>query len=184
MVGIRPHPGARLLALDPTRETGHRALMRLYAAQGERAAAIRQYQLCMATLRRELGVQPAAEPRDLYFEVLRSGTSAAAAQTGAARLAPALSLSETALIGRQEVFARLLQAMEAAAAGGGSFVALVGEAGIGKSRLVAELVEQIRSMPQDVLVGHCYDGQQILPYQVGRHALLPLTGGAAVPRPG
>ena len=172
----------RLLALDPTRETGHRALMRLYAAQGERAAAIRQYQLCMATLRRELGVQPATETRDLYFEVLRSGTSAATAQAGAAPLAPALSLSETALIGRQEEFARLLQAMEAAAAGSGSFVALVGEAGIGKSRLVAELVEQIRLMPQDVLVGHCYDAEQILPYQAWRDALLPLSGGAAVRR--
>ncbi len=172
----------RLLALDPTRETGHRALMRRYAAQGERAAAIRQYQLCMATLRRELGVQPAAETRDLYFEVLRSGTSAAAAQAGATRLAPALSLSETALIGRQEELAQLSQAIEAAAAGSGSLIALVGEAGIGKSRLVAELVEQMRSMPQDVLVGHCYDGEQILPYQVWRDALLPLTGGAAARR--
>jgi tetratricopeptide (TPR) repeat protein len=72
--------------------------------------------------------------------------------------------------------------MKEAAGGSGCFAALVGEPGIGKSRLVAELVEQARVMPQDVLVGHCYDGEQILPYQVWRDALLPLAGGAAVRR--
>ncbi|MGH8698871.1 MAG: bacterial transcriptional activator domain-containing protein, partial [Burkholderiales bacterium] len=36
----------RVLALDPLRETAHRALMRLHADMGDRALALRQYQAC------------------------------------------------------------------------------------------------------------------------------------------
>src|SRR5262249_26283438 len=48
----------RLLALDPLQEAVHRALMRLYARQGRRAAAFRQYQECVQSLQRELGAEP------------------------------------------------------------------------------------------------------------------------------
>jgi DNA-binding SARP family transcriptional activator len=44
----------RVLALDPLQEAAHRALMRLYAAQGRGAAALRRYQACVETLWREL----------------------------------------------------------------------------------------------------------------------------------
>jgi DNA-binding SARP family transcriptional activator len=48
----------RLLALDPLQERAHRALMRLYAGQGRRADALRQFRGCAELLRRELGVEP------------------------------------------------------------------------------------------------------------------------------
>src|SRR5262245_21730737 len=44
----------RLLALDPLQEPVHRTLMRLYAQLGRRGAALRQYQLCVGVLQREL----------------------------------------------------------------------------------------------------------------------------------
>src|SRR5262245_15759255 len=47
----------RLLQLDPAREETHRLLMRLYAASGQRAQALRQYQLCREALQRELQAQ-------------------------------------------------------------------------------------------------------------------------------
>src|SRR5262245_56160841 len=50
--------GLRLLALDPLQETVHRAVMRLYARLGRRASALRQYQVCVQALRRELSVEP------------------------------------------------------------------------------------------------------------------------------
>src|SRR5262245_8633045 len=53
--------GLRLLALDPLQEPVHRAVMRLYARLGRRDAALRQYQLCVAALQRELNAQPEAE---------------------------------------------------------------------------------------------------------------------------
>jgi DNA-binding SARP family transcriptional activator len=174
----------RLLALDPTREAGHRALMRIRAAEGDRAAAIRQYQLCIATLRRELGAQPAPETRDVYQEILRSsGAPRAAASTQSpAQPVPAAAVPQTGLFGRGGELARLLGALENAAAGRGSLLAVVGEAGIGKSRLVAELVERARAAGHNVLLGHCYDAGQIQPYQIWTDALLPLAGGDAVRR--
>src|SRR5262245_29881051 len=51
----------RLLALDPLHETAHRALMQLYAQQGETALALRQYQLCCDALQSQLGVKREAE---------------------------------------------------------------------------------------------------------------------------
>src|SRR5262249_11707806 len=51
------HTATRLLALDGTLEAVHRTLMRLHARQGRRGAALRQYQSCVAALRRDLGVE-------------------------------------------------------------------------------------------------------------------------------
>ena len=56
----------RLLGLDPAQEAVHRTLMRLYARQGRRGAALRQYQACIAVLERELGLEPEAETKQLY----------------------------------------------------------------------------------------------------------------------
>jgi DNA-binding SARP family transcriptional activator len=63
--GIRT--AGRLLTLDPLQEPVHRALMRLYARHGRRGAALRQYQICVAALRRELGVAPETATRQLYI---------------------------------------------------------------------------------------------------------------------
>ncbi|MCZ6863615.1 MAG: BTAD domain-containing putative transcriptional regulator [Alphaproteobacteria bacterium] len=65
----------RLLALDPLRETTHRALMRLYAGKGERTLALKQYQACHDVLAAELGLSPETETEELAAEI----------RTGAAR---------------------------------------------------------------------------------------------------
>lgn len=62
----------RLLELDPTREETHRALMQLYAARGDRAQAIRQYQICCEHLQRELGVKPEPETQCLFKKIQES----------------------------------------------------------------------------------------------------------------
>ncbi len=59
-----------LLATDPEREALHRALMKAYAAAGERALALRQFHACRATLRGSLGVEPSDETRELYASLL------------------------------------------------------------------------------------------------------------------
>ncbi len=65
----------RLLALDPLRETTHRALMRLYAGKGERTLALKQYLACRDVLAAELGLSPETETEELAAEI----------RTGAAR---------------------------------------------------------------------------------------------------
>jgi DNA-binding SARP family transcriptional activator len=59
----------RLLALDPLRESGHRALMELFGKQGRYAAALRQYQICAEILARELNVEPEPKTTALYREI-------------------------------------------------------------------------------------------------------------------
>jgi len=59
----------RLLAIDPLREVAHRALMQIYAAQGQTALALKQYKLCRDTLGTELSVRPEAETDRLYQSI-------------------------------------------------------------------------------------------------------------------
>ena len=68
---------SQLLTLDPLQEPVHRTLMRLHAQLGQRGAALRQYQHCVSVLRSELGVEPEAETRQLYQEILQQRTAAA-----------------------------------------------------------------------------------------------------------
>src|SRR3989449_734954 len=64
-----------LLAMDVSQEIVHRALMRLYARQGRRGAALKQYQVCVAALQRELGTEPEPETKQLYQEILQRRAS-------------------------------------------------------------------------------------------------------------
>jgi DNA-binding SARP family transcriptional activator len=48
----------RYLCTDDLAEGVHRRLIELYAAIGDRAAAMRQFEMCTALLRRELGISP------------------------------------------------------------------------------------------------------------------------------
>ena len=71
--------GQSLLRLDPTNEHAHQALMRLYVTKGDRAQALRQYQICRDALRRELDIAPTPQTERLYREIraLKSGGEAA-----------------------------------------------------------------------------------------------------------
>jgi DNA-binding SARP family transcriptional activator len=80
----------RLLSLDPLREAVQRALMRLYVRQGRRTAALKQYQVCVAVLWRELGVEPEPETRELYRQILlQPPTTFRSVRTTAATGSPA-----------------------------------------------------------------------------------------------
>jgi predicted ATPase/DNA-binding SARP family transcriptional activator len=61
----------RAVAADPIREEAHRELMRLYAASGRPADALRQYQELERILDEELGTTPTAPTRHLAQELSR-----------------------------------------------------------------------------------------------------------------
>ena len=69
----------RMIDLDPLDEIAHQTLMRLHAAAGDRAAAMRQYSDLVRVLDAELGVAPMSETKDLY-ERIRLGESGAIEQ--------------------------------------------------------------------------------------------------------
>jgi len=147
----------RLLATDPLREDVHRTLMRLYLRQGRRGAALKHYQVCVGVLERELGVEPEAETKRVYREILQQQTRS----TSGARHAVAAAV--TPLVGRDAELKRLRALSKEAVAGRGHIVLVTGEAGIGKSRLVEELVAEHARRGVRVLVGRAYETEQILP---------------------
>lgn len=59
----------QLTELEPWSEKNHRNLMRLLALSGRRSAALRQYQICRESLKKELDVEPSNEIVTLYEKI-------------------------------------------------------------------------------------------------------------------
>jgi DNA-binding winged helix-turn-helix (wHTH) protein len=69
--------------------------------------------------------------------------------------APARARPDDVFVGREELLGALAGAWQAAEAGRGGIVLLLGEPGIGKTRAAEELVEQARSAGARVAAGRC-----------------------------
>jgi DNA-binding SARP family transcriptional activator/predicted ATPase len=166
----------RILGLDPAQEEAHRSLMRLYVQQNRRSAALRQYQVCVSTLQRELGIEPEAETRELYQEILRRRDDPGRPRTVPSRPRPGSppnarfgarseSISaETPLIGRAAELVTLRNALVETRSGRGRTVVVLGEAGVGKSRLSLELASEALRSSAVVLLGHAYISTKSLPF--------------------
>jgi predicted ATPase/DNA-binding SARP family transcriptional activator len=165
----------RWLALDPLREEAHRQIMLCYAWAGQRNAALHQYQECERILLHELGVAPLPETSRLYQEIKANrlpeipklwssiAGQAAVAQPVAARVQFAAG-ENSKLVGRITEWQALQSAIQAAADGNGGFIALLGEAGIGKTRLGREFAAYGRQQGSIVLWASCFQGEANLAY--------------------
>jgi class 3 adenylate cyclase len=67
-------------------------------------------------------------------------------------------------VGRRDEMEQLKAALEAVLSGHGSLVMVVGEPGIGKSRLAREFTVYASLRGAQVLTGHCYEGEITVPY--------------------
>lgn len=148
----------RWLALDPLHEPAHRALIRLYAEGGDRAAALAQYRECVRTLSRELGVPPLAATTRLY-EAISEGTHEAAAEPPQRPASPPAAPLVGRADDRRSVLALLDDSREAA-----GVAVLEGEAGIGKTRLAEEIVAEARRRGAPVLAARAYEEESALAY--------------------
>ena len=61
--------GMVILRYEPTREPTHQRLMRLYYLNGNRPAALRQYERCRAVLDKEFQVKPVRTTNELYEQI-------------------------------------------------------------------------------------------------------------------
>ena len=61
-----------MVELDPFRETAYQLLMKMHAAAGDRAEALRVFAKCREVLRDELGVSPSPQTEAVYLEILRA----------------------------------------------------------------------------------------------------------------
>jgi len=78
----------RQLQLEPAREASHRLLISLYAAAGQRAQALRQYEHCREILQRDLQVAPDAETEALHRQIQSEASSAGEHKTSATPQGP------------------------------------------------------------------------------------------------
>jgi predicted ATPase len=129
----------RQLELDPWNEPAHRQLVRALAGDGQRAAALAQYETCRRVLAEELGIEPSRETRELYEQV-RAGTWAPAAE-GARPPAPShLPAQLTPFVGRERELDDLRRLLADPAC---RCLTLVGPGGIGKTRLAIEAASHL-----------------------------------------
>ena len=63
---------AEMVELEPFRETAYQLLMKMHAAAGDRAEALRVFARCRELLRDELGVSPSPQTEAVYLEILRA----------------------------------------------------------------------------------------------------------------
>ena len=77
---------------------------------------------------------------------------------------PAVLLRRTPFVGRTEPVQRMIAKLEEASNGCGSVAMLLGEPGIGKTRMLEEFTDLARDQGAMVLRGACYDGEWQRPY--------------------
>src|SRR5947209_1462442 len=132
------------LARDTLREASYQTLMRLYGRAGDRAGALRTYERCADILRRELDVEPGPATRRVRDSVLKVEAASEPDRPSPAP-PPVVSTREIPLIGRETELQQLQAVWRRAAAGHPSLVIVTGEAGIGKTRLLEELLDRAAS---------------------------------------
>jgi DNA-binding SARP family transcriptional activator len=176
------YPGAidyaqALLQLDPLREDAIRRLMELRFAAGDRAGALADFDRFAKRLRAELGTDPMPETIAVHDAIRRNTALQPATDDQQLPLAPKRGLPFT---GRVDAVASLRRAWETAARGRGLLALVSGEAGIGKSRLIAELVAIAQAQGGRVVTGST-SAIEAEPYQPIAEALrlaLPMLHGA------
>lgn len=168
-------PGAAVAAvrevidLDPFRESSHRLLMAVLAGSGNRAKALLAYEKCRRLLAEELGADPSPETEAMYRELLGGegpGRPDVAGLPTWLRI-----MSEEPLAGRSRelaVFGRL----DLTSPGPPRVVLVSGEAGVGKTTLIAHAAEATGAL---VLYGRCAESRK-LAYRPFVEALTQLAG--------
>jgi serine/threonine protein kinase len=151
----------RLLRLDSLHEATYRQLMRLYAASGDRASALRIYHACTTILERELGAEPGRATREVYERLLQKEEEGETKEPEESRVT---LVAATPLVGRQKEWERLQAAWNNVASGRPHMVVLIGEAGVGKTRLAEELLNWVGRQGIVTSSAHCYAAEGALAY--------------------
>jgi DNA-binding SARP family transcriptional activator len=157
----------RWLSLDPLAEEASRRLMRVHLAQGDPTAAGRVYATLRARLAQELRIRPSAETVALAERIRASQVRRGAAPAHPSPTEESQPPGELVapLVGRAAAFRQLVGRYQRARQGQSQAVLLVGEAGIGKTRLASEFVAWAWAQGAEVLRGHAFELGGRLPYQ-------------------
>lgn len=164
-----------LLALEPVSEAAHRRVIRLHYLAGDRAAALLAFDRCEQVLKNEVGARPSAETLALLASIEQADDAMPPAR---AQRVPASVLRPPRVIGRDTERQALARAVDEAAV-----VMLLGEAGMGKSRLIADWLAGAGAATshaaKQVVAVSARPGDAAVPYAVAARwlrALLLLPG--------
>lgn len=162
----------RILLEDPWREDTLRQLMSIRYESGDRTGALRDFETFAQRLQSELNAEPMAETIALREIILRSGSLPEHPHYSESPKPsrPAAGAHLLPFVGRGRELKHLIEAWERAARGNGSLLFLSGEAGIGKSRLAAELALFASGQGARVLRGATSPVEEA-PYQAIREVL-------------
>lgn len=162
-----------LLVDDPFREARWAQLMRALYRAGRQADALRCFQRARRVLADELGVEPGPDLRRLEAAVLEHDPALEAAGPrpagdgpgGRGALARAAAGArwveqqrEVPRAGRDDELAVLREDWSALAQGRGGVVVVEGDPGVGKTRLAAELAQEVMAAGGEVLRTACTPG--------------------------
>jgi len=158
----------RQLAQEPLSEKAHRQLMMLLALTGQRSAALAQYEICRRILVEALGLAPLEETTALYHTIQRSNVATSNDTAATPQRRPSAKIP---FVGREKEHAALIEAWEGAHHSKGQLTLVAGEAGIGKTQLLEEVLRYTETQGATVLRGHCYEFGGSVPYQPIAEAL-------------
>jgi len=140
----------QILRIDPWREEAHRRLMWLYMKNGQRGAALRQYDNCRTVLENEMGVEPDPATVQLWQEIKKQtdGTGVVTQPLHLSRVDSEAEMPFQAppevpfFSGRDVELAQLKTQIEETS--GIQVICAVGMGGVGKTSFVVEFAHQNR----------------------------------------
>ncbi len=128
------HYAAQQLDLDPWCEEAYRQIMRALAFDGQRSAALAQFETCRRILSLELRVEPGAEMQAL-FEAIKAGKLPYSEGPPSILHLCNPSMESSPIIGREKELNELAELLERPSC---RMVTLTGPGGIGKTRLALQ----------------------------------------------
>jgi DNA-binding SARP family transcriptional activator/tetratricopeptide (TPR) repeat protein len=160
---------SKLVALDRLNEAGYRVLIGLQHGNGDRAGALKSFEVLQHTLRQEFNLEPSPETLAL-IERIRLETPTPTPRAPRVPSLPTMLL-EGRMVGRVTEFVQMVEAYHATAVGESRFVTISGEPGIGKTRLASEFLNWVVSQGTTVLRGRAFETGGGLAYQPVTDAL-------------
>ena len=133
----------RQVELEPWREEAHCQLMRLLAREGQRGAALAQYEVCRRVLQAEFAAAPATETTRLFEQIKAEAQEYS--KEHFLSVSPPLPVPAL-FVGRETELAELAELLADPAC---RLITLTGPGGIGKSCLAQRLAELHRGLFAD-----------------------------------
>jgi DNA-binding SARP family transcriptional activator len=167
----------RALALDPTSEPALRSALRCLALTGDRAGALDLFERFSARLD-ELGVEPAEETLALVDRVRRARGRRPEAQAEPTNEMP---VARPPMVGREKELSRLLEgATRSIRTRRTSLFLLEGQSGVGKTRLLEEMLALVRLDGISVVAARAVEADRSEPWS----GVLALARGGILEAPG